>query len=48
MSERPDVIPIPLREDFIARVHIPLDLTELEARKMGAVLLAYARPEVSP
>lgn len=40
-----DVIPIPLRPDFTARVHIPPDMTEAEARKIGAVLLALAKPE---
>ena len=39
---RPDVIPIPLRADVTAHLHIPLDLTEAEARKIAAVVLAYA------
>ncbi len=39
---RPDVIPIPLRADVVAHIHIPLDLTEAEARKIAAVVLAYA------
>lgn len=43
--ERPDVIPIPLREDFTARVHIPLDLTEAEAEKIARVVKAYAGPK---
>jgi hypothetical protein len=38
----PDIVPIPLRSDFTVRVHIPLDLTEAEARKIGNVMLAYA------
>lgn len=43
MMDRPDVIPIPLRENFTARVHIPPDLTEAEARKIGRVLLGFAQ-----
>lgn len=39
---RPDVIPIPLRADVTAHVHIPLDLTVAEARKIAAVVMAYA------
>jgi hypothetical protein len=42
VEDRPDIIPIPLRAGFTARVHIPLDITEREARKIGAVLVAYA------
>lgn len=40
--ERPDVIPIPLREDFTAMVHIPLDLTDAEAEKIARVVRSYA------
>lgn len=40
--DRDDVIPIPLREDFVARVHIPVDLTSEEASKIARVVLAYA------
>lgn len=40
--QRPDVIPIPLREDFTARIHIPLDLTEAEAEKIARVVKSYA------
>lgn len=39
---RPDVIPIPLRADVTAHIHIPLDLTVAEARKVCAVVMAYA------
>lgn len=42
---RPDVIPIPLRKDVTAHVHIPLDLTEAEAEKIARVLKAYAGPK---
>jgi hypothetical protein len=45
---RPDVIPIPLRADVTAHVHIPLDLTEAEARKIAAVVLAYASADTLP
>jgi hypothetical protein len=41
----PDVVPIPLRSDFTARIHIPLDLTEAEARKICAVVMAYANAD---
>lgn len=40
---RPDVIPIPLRADVTAFVHIPLDLTKQEAEKVARVVLAYAK-----
>lgn len=43
--ERNDVIPIPIRADFVVRVHIPLDLTEAEARKIANVVMAYATEE---
>ncbi len=41
---RNDIIPIPLRADFTARVHIPPDLTEAEASKIAAVVMALAAP----
>lgn len=41
-GERNDVIPIPLRADFTARIHIPLDLTEAEAEKIARVVKSYA------
>lgn len=40
---RPDVIPIPLRPNVTAFVHIPLDLTKREAEKIARVVLAYAK-----
>lgn len=44
ISEHPEIIPIPLRPDYVARVQLPLDLTAAEARKVAAVVLAYAKP----
>jgi hypothetical protein len=38
------VVPIALREDFVARVHIPDDLTAVEAEKIARVVKAYASP----
>lgn len=42
MMPRPDVIPIPLRENVVAHVHIPLDLTMAEADKIARVIKTYA------
>jgi hypothetical protein len=43
--ERDDIIPIPLRADFVVRLHIPTDLTEAEAEKIARVVKAYAGPK---
>ncbi len=43
---RDDVIPIPIRADFVARVHIPLNLTEDEADKIARVVKAFAQPPI--
>lgn len=47
MNSDPDMVlvPIPLRESVTARVHFPLDLTPAEARKIGAVVAAYAQQD---
>ena len=37
--------PIPLRDNFIAELRLPIDLTKAEAEKLGRVLLALAMPE---
>lgn len=42
------IIPIALREDVTARVHIPDDLTPGEAEKIARVVKAYATPTPSP
>jgi hypothetical protein len=43
------VVPIPLRHDLVIRIaNIPLDLTEAEARKIAAVVLAHAGPPRVP
>lgn len=39
------LVPIALRRDVTVHIgNLPLDLTEAEARKIGAVVLAYAMP----
>lgn len=43
---RPDIIPIAIREDFIVRVHVPLDLTKAEAEKVGRVVVAWVDAEL--
>jgi hypothetical protein len=38
-----NIVPIPIRADLIVRIHgIPLDMTETEAEKIGAVVKALA------
>ena len=41
--DRDDIVPIPLRADFVARLHIPIDLTEVEADKIARVVKAYGK-----
>ena len=47
------VVSIPIRADLVVNIHpMPLDLTKAEARKIAAVVLAYAtegeKPDEAP
>ncbi len=41
-----DIFPIPIREDLVVYLqNVPLDMTQAEARKIAAVVMALALPE---
>lgn len=42
--EGANIVPVSIRADFMARVYIPTDLTEAEARRIAAVVIAMAIP----
>lgn len=43
-TPEPLIVPVALRPDFTARVHIPTDLLQAEAEKIARVILAYGKP----
>jgi len=42
------VFPIPLRDDIVAQVKVPYDLTKEEAEKIARVVMALATPPARP
>ena len=45
---RDDIIPIPLRTDLTVYIQgLPLDLSEAEARKISAVIMAFAEARIA-
>ena len=45
MSDQTIVVPIPIRDDLIIRVHLPANLTKVEAEKVANVVKAMALPD---
>lgn len=42
------IIPIPLRSDLTVKIQLPLNLSESEAEKIGAVVRAFAFGDGNP